>query len=63
MSPKLTLKERELAFCLKRLEQYWMLLKDKNAKRKLVGKKYNILESQLLLWEENIYIQIESIKK
>ena len=61
MSPKLTLKERELAFCLKRLEQYWMLILDKNAERKLVGKKFKLVQDKLLAWEENLYKQLDTI--
>lgn len=52
---KLTLKEKELAFCLNRIEQYWMLLLDKNTKRKLVGKRFKMVQDKLLEWEEILY--------
>lgn len=52
---KLNKKEKELAFCLNRIEQYWMLLLDKNTKRKLVGKRFKLVQDKLLEWEEVLY--------
>lgn len=52
---KLTPKEKEIAFCLNRIEQYWLLLLDRNAKRKLVGKKFKMVQDKLLEWEEILY--------
>lgn len=58
---KLTLKEREWAFCLGRLEQYWLLINDKIHKRKLRGKRSELICGKLLEWEDVIYNMLDNI--
>jgi hypothetical protein len=57
--PKLTLKERELAFCLGRLEQYWLLINDKIHKRKLKGTRSKLICDKLCDWEIMIYEMLD----
>jgi hypothetical protein len=58
-SKNLTYKEKELVFCLGRVEQYWMLLEDKIKKRKLKGSKAERLKDKLARWEEVTYILLK----
>jgi len=52
---KLTLLEKEMIFCHKRLEQYWMLIE----KKKLSKKKTERLKQKISEWENIIFEKLE----
>jgi hypothetical protein len=51
-SKPLTKREKELYFCLNRIEQYWMKLTERLDKRKISKKKAELFYIKLDQWEE-----------
>lgn len=49
---KQSYRERELIFCMNRMEQYWIKLTERNLERKLSNKKTEKLLMILNLWED-----------
>lgn len=48
----LTYREKELYFCLNRMEQYYIKLNEKSLTRKISDRKLDKILDQLYMWEE-----------